>query len=426
MSRVLTIVLAGGKGERLQPLTEHRAKPAVPFGGIYRIIDFTLSNCFHSGLRQIMVLTQYKSQSLARHLRLAWGGDRRNRGEYIEIVPPQQRIDDRWYGGTADAVYHNVHAIEQSEADDVLVLSGDHVYAMDYRPLLEAHQRSEAATTVACAPVPLAEGSSFGVMGIDRDDLIVEFQEKPARPFPMPDDPQRCLASMGVYVFRKSFLLDHLIRNGGDINPRLDFGRHLLPRIIERRQARAYPFRDQATGRNAYWRDVGTVDAYYQSSRDLLKADSPIKLRDRSWPIHSHADSTRPTFLDFSDSGSRNVRHSLLGPGNLITDAFISGSILSSDVQVRDEAEVVDSILFDGVIVGPRACLRNTIVDKNVEIPQAAKIGFDGDWDRAHGFHVTASGITVVPKGFVFPRGRYADRIRSIAVARTSVAVPHV
>lgn len=231
---------------------------------------------------------------------------------------------------------------------------------------------------------------------------------------------------MGVYVFRKKFLLEHLISNGGEVNPRLDFGRHLLPGIIEHQQAKAYPFRDPATGQNAYWRDVGTIDAYYQASRDLLRVDAPIKLCDRSWPIHSHAKSTAPTFLDFSDTSSRNVQNSLLGPGNLITDAFISGSILSSDVQVREEADVVDSILFDGVVVGPGACLRNTIVDKNVEIPRRTKIGFDGEWDRAQGFHVTDSGITVVPKGFTFPPGRRADRIRVDESSRASVQVPIV
>lgn len=410
MSHVLTIVLAGGKGERLQPLTDQRAKPAVPFGGIYRIIDFTLSNCIHSGLRQIMVLTQYKSQSLARHLRRAWGGFNRDWGEFLEVVPPQQRLDERWYEGTADAVYQNIYAIEQTEAENVLILSGDHIYTMDYRHLLAAHQRSGAPATVACVPVPLDEGSGFGVMGIDDDLRVVEFQEKPANPFPMPDDPERCLASMGVYVFRTEFLLEQLT-DDGDPNSRRDFGRNVLPRMIDQRLAHAYPFRDPATGECAYWRDVGTVDAYYQASRDLLDTEPAIKLRDPSWRIHSHVESTVPAFIDVHGRGA-GVHRSIVGPGTQVIDAGIAGSILSADVTVQNEADIVDSILFDGVKVGRGASLRRVIVDKRVEIPAGAKIGFDPEQDRNRGFQVTESGIVVVPKGYSFARERRVTQVR--------------
>lgn len=418
MLRVLTIVLAGGKGERLQPLTAERAKPAVPFGGAFRIIDFTLSNCIHSGLRQILVLTQYKSQSLDRHLRLAWSGFKRAWGEYLEIVPPQQRVDERWYEGTADAVYQNAYAIEQTNADDVLILSGDHIYAMDYRRLLAAHRASKAPATVACVPVPLAEGASFGVMGIDRDQLVVEFQEKPVAPFPLPDAPQHCLASMGVYVFRREFLLEQLLNDEVDADGRRDFGRNILPRIIQRRQVRAYPFRDPDSGEIGYWRDVGTVESYYQASRDLLSPRPPIDLRSRSWQIHSHVASTAPALIDFTAPDRYNVRQSMIGAGTVITDACVSGSILSSDITIRADAEIADSILFDGVTVGRGARLYRTIVDKHVTIAPGVSIGFDPEWDRERGFQVTESGVVVVPKGYKFSCGRCDGRAHAETAAR--------
>ena len=407
MCSVLTMLLAGGKGERLQPLTNQRAKPAVPFGGIYRIIDFTLSNCIHSGLRQIMVLTQYKSQSLQRHLRQAWGGFNREWGEFLDVVPPQQRVDDRWYEGTADAVYQNIYAIEQTDAEYVLILSGDHIYTMDYRELLKDHLARDADVTVACVPVPIEEGSAVGVMGIDERNLIVEFQEKPAQPMPMPHDASQCLASMGVYLFRTRYLLEQLLKDGGASRSRPDFGHNILPEIIARREANAFPFR-KPTGEPQYWRDVGTLDAYYDASRDLLSPSPPIQMRNRSWRIHTQVTTEVPAFLDFSDTRDRGVHCSIIGPGCLVTDAQVSGSILSSEVEVKPGAEVIDSILFDDVTVGHHVCLRNTIVDKHIAIPDGTKIGFDLEEDRERGLTVTESGIVVVPKRYSF-----TDRFRA-------------
>lgn len=406
MAKVLTIILAGGRGERLHPLTETRAKPAVPFGGVYRIIDFTLSNCLHSGLRQILVLTQYKSQSLSRHLRHAWSGFHHAWEGFLEVVPPQQRVDDRWYEGTADAVYHNRDVLEHSQADDVLILSGDHVYAMDYRPLLEAHRRGGSPVTVACVPVPLAEGSAFGVMQIDARLSILAFQEKPASPQSLPDDPQRCLASMGVYVFKRRYLLDLLAKDGGTANPRLDFGRHVLPQAIGSGEVRAYPFLDPQTGLPGYWRDVGTVDAYFQASRELLAAHPPILPQDRAWRVHGHVTSTAPSIVDCREGGGGFVDRSLLGPGSLVRDAYVANSIVSADVEVLEDAEISEAILFEGVSVGAGVRLRRTIVDKGVAIPRGTKVGFDAAWDRARGLHVTDAGVTVVPKGYVFGRER--------------------
>lgn len=406
MSKVLTIVLAGGKGERLQPLTGERAKPAVPFGGAYRIIDFTLSNCVNSGLRQILVMTQYKSQSLQRHLRLAWSGFNREWGEFLDVVPPQQRLGDRWYVGTADAVYQNLYALERADAEHVVILSGDHIYKMDYRELLQDHIASRADATLACVPVPLSEGSAFGVMHVDGRRNVLKFSEKPARPEPMPDDPRHCLASMGVYVFRTNFLLDQLVKDGTDARSRHDFGHSIVPKIIGTHRVRAFPFRDPKTGRSAYWRDVGTLDAYYAASMDLLSERPGIDLYDDSWRFHTYLPPAPPSLVGIADcpetSPNHRLRNVLVSPGDVITSACVRRSILSPNVRIARDADVQDSILLDGVTVGEDCRIRQAIIDKHVALPAGTRIGFDRDEDEARGFTVTESGLVVVPANYEF------------------------
>lgn len=406
MSKILTIVLAGGKGERLQPLTNDRAKPAVPFAGIYRIIDFTLSNCLNSGLRQILVMTQYKSQSLQRHLRLAWGNFNREWGEYLDVVPPQQRRDGGWYSGTADAVYQNLYAVEQSGADHVVILSGDHIYKMDYRELLQDHVANRADMTIACVPVPLKEGSDFGIMRVDENCNVLEFSEKPIRPDPIPGDSRNCLASMGVYVFRTKFLLEQLHQDGKNPRSRHDFGHSIVPNVIGTHQVRAFPFRNQATGESAYWRDVGTLDAYYAASMELLSERPDINLQDDTWRVHTYVPPSAPSLVGFTDcrdsSPNHRLRNVLVSPGSVITSACVRRSILSPRVRIARGADVQDSILLDGVTVGEGCRIRRAIIDKDVVIPEGTSIGFHHDEDDVRGLIVTDSGIVVVPKGFVF------------------------
>lgn len=406
MTQILTIVLAGGKGERLQPLTNDRAKPAVPFAGVYRIIDFTLSNCVNSGLRQILVMTQYKSQSLDRHVRLAWNGFHREWGEFLEIVPPQHRVDQRWYEGTADAVYQNFYALERTKAEHVLILSGDHIYKMDYRPLLQDHIERHMDATIACVPVPLRDGSSFGIMRVDDDCNVLEFQEKPARPDPLPGDPRHCLASMGVYVFRTKFLLEQLCRDGADTRSRHDFGHSIVPSIIGRHRVRAFPFRDPQTGDRAYWRDVGTIDAYYDANMELLSEFRSLNLHDRTWPIHTYVPPAPPASVDVTGrilfSPSCRVRDVLMSPGAIITGANVRRSILSPQVVIERKAEVSDSILLDSVQVGESCRLHRAIIDKQVRIPAGTVIGENHRNDRARGFTVTESGLVIVPKDYSF------------------------
>ena len=288
MRRDLALILAGGKGTRLEPLTRDRAKPAVPFGGSYRIIDFTLSNCLNSGLRRILVLTQYKAASLDRHVNQAWRFLCRELDEYVDVLPPQQRLDEQWYQGTADAVYQNIYTIEKTGAENVLILSGDHIYKMDYSLLMENHRKTGAAVTIGCLPVSIEEGRQFGVMSIDSDQRVVDFQEKPVNPQALPGSPNTCLASMGIYVFQADVLYEELCKDATIRDSSHDFGKDLLPRLINEYRVQAYPFQDKNTGEKSYWRDVGTLDAYYEANMDLVSVDPQLNLYDQSWPIRSY------------------------------------------------------------------------------------------------------------------------------------------
>jgi glucose-1-phosphate adenylyltransferase len=398
---VLALVLAGGKGTRLEPLTRDRAKPAVPFGGAYRIIDFTLSNCINSGLRKVLVLTQYKAASLDRHIHLGWRFLCRELDEFIEILPPQQRIDENWYQGTADAVYQNIYSIEKYRTDLVLILSGDHIYKMDYDDLIQDHLRSGADCTIGCIPIPLAECNQFGIMRIDENNRVVDFQEKPKATEPMPGDRERCLGSMGIYVFNSHFLFDQLCRDATDPGSQHDFGKNIIPGILQSHHIRAYPFRDKNTGRSAYWRDVGTLDAIYEANMDLITVNPELNLYDKSWPIRTYQPQEPPPKFVFAqtDGSPPRMGHaldSMICSGSILSGGAVQRSILGYNVRVNSFATVEDSILFDGVVVGRHAKIRRAIIDKWVHVPEGFEIGYDPEADRRRGFTVTETGITVI------------------------------
>ncbi|MBX3438815.1 MAG: glucose-1-phosphate adenylyltransferase [Planctomycetaceae bacterium] len=403
MRSVLALVLAGGKGSRLEPLTRDRAKPAVPFGGMYRIVDFALSNCINSGLRKILLLTQYKALSLDRHINLAWRFLCRELGEFIDILPPEQRIGEHWYRGTADAVYQNIYSIEHVSAEHILILAGDHIYKMDYSEMFRDHVRTGADATVACIPVPRLAGREFGVMGVDERHRVVRFEEKPESPFPLPGDPELCLASMGVYLFNTKFLFDQLCRDATLPDSGHDFGRDIIPAIIHSHQVRAFPFQDKNTGHSLYWRDVGTLDAYYEANMDLVAVDPELNLYDQSWPIRNYVPPAPPPKFVFAQQHSRNPRvgqalDSMVCPGTIVSGGQVQGSILGPFVRVNSWAHVEESILLEGVNVGRNAQIRRTIIDKGVQIPEGMRVGYDPEQDRARGFIVTESGITVIGK----------------------------
>jgi len=404
VDKTLTIVLAGGAGSRLYPLTADRAKPAVPFGGIYRIIDFTLSNCLHSDLRRILVLTQYKSHSLQKHLRDGWSIFNPEVGEFITTVPAQMRTGEGWYVGTADAINQNRYLLERSSAAYVLVLAGDHVYRMDYVRMLEEHVRRKWDVTVACVPVPLSEARSFGVVEIDEDRLVRQFVEKSDQAPSIPGDPAHALASMGIYVFNLPFLLEILSQEHPDTAPWSDFGRDILPAIVGPRAVGAYRFGVEV-GRvehDGYWRDVGTLDAYYVANMDLLNPIPPLNLYQENWPIRTYHGQYPPARNVPSSSGELgSVKNALLAGGDVLIGAQITHSIFSPDVWVDSGAVVEDSILFERVRVGADARLRRCIIDKDVQIPPKATIGWDLETDRRR-FTLSEGGVVVVPKGYRF------------------------
>ena len=398
---VLTIVLAGGRGTRLEPLTRDRAKPAVPFGGIYRIIDFALSNCLNSDLRKILVLTQYKAISLNRHIDQGWKFLCRELDEYIEVIPPQQRITEHWYQGTADAIYQNVYTIEKAAPRDTLILPGDHIYKMNYAEMIGFHRDNKADLTIACQPVPLAQANEFGVMQVDDASRVVGFQEKPQNPQPMPDHADLALASMGIYVFRTDVMYELLFQDAAkkDLS-RHDFGRDIIPPMLGDSRVFAYPFRDENRKQAAYWRDVGTLDAYYQASMDLIAVDPILNLYDRDWPIHTHQPAYPPPKFVHTDPDRRGAAfNSIVCQGAIVSGGQVFRSILSPGVRIHSYALVEDSILFDGVEVGRHARIRRAIVDKDVNVPAGFEIGWNHEADVARGFTVSEEGLTVVAKG---------------------------
>jgi glucose-1-phosphate adenylyltransferase len=402
--KTLSIIMAGGIGTRLHPLTADRAKPAVPFGGKYRIIDFTLTNCLHSKLRRVLVLTQYKSQSLQKHLLDGWAIFSSEISEYIMLVPPQMRTGESWYVGTADAIFQNMYLIERSDPRYVLILSGDHIYRMDYAAMLQFHHNQQAELTVACMQVPLASASAFGVMSVDHDQRISEFHEKPQQPQPMPGNPHSALVSMGIYVFNRELLCHALQADHDLVSSSHDFGKDIIPKLIQTHKVCAYRFGGEA-GRvtpDQYWRDVGTIDSYYAANMDLLDPVPPMNLYQRDWPIRTYHEQNPPARMVRGASGHEGqLVNSLISSGSVICGGNVRHSILFPQVQVHEHAVVEDSILFSGVSVGAGVQLRRCIVDKNVHIPPGERIGFDAAADAAR-FTRSESGITVIPKGYRF------------------------
>ncbi|GAA0412911.1 glucose-1-phosphate adenylyltransferase [Cocleimonas flava] len=396
------ILLAGGKGSRLQPLTTDRAKPGVPFGGKYRIIDFTLSNCLHSGIRRVLVLTQYKSHSLQLHLCDAWSIFNPGLGEYITAVPPQMRTGDSWYKGTADAIYQNICLLESSGAKKVVILSGDHIYRMDYGAMLEHHNEFEADLSVACMQVPIDEASAFGIMTINEQSQVIQFEEKPENPACMPNQTEFALASMGIYIFNIDTLVDALSKD--NLNPLSshDFGKDILPLLIKSHNVVGYEF-GGSEGRvtpDRYWRDVGTIDSYFDANMDLLSPQPPLNLYQKSWPIRTYHGQHPPArIITAHDNEQGKIKNAIIGSGSMVIDATIIKSILSANVRVNENAHIESSIIFDHVQIGAGAKLRDCIVDKHVQIPERMIIGYDKEED-AKRFTLSKNGIVVVPKGF--------------------------
>lgn len=398
---VLSFVLAGGRGNRLDLLTEVRSKPSVPFGGKYRIIDFTLSNCINSDLRRIAVLTQYKSSSLAKHIRLGWSPNLSPVfDEFLVTVPPQQKVDDRWYVGTADALHQNLDVIRENHPRFVLILSGDHIYKMDYRPLLASHVRHAADLTVVTLPVQRLQASAFGVIAADMEDAIIDFEEKPIDPRPIPGDADHSLVSMGVYCFTTDALLEVLEEDAADPLSSHDFGHDILPRMVGRRRIFSYPFRDPRTGEPGYWRDVGTVEAYYEANMDLVSVSPQLNLYDPFWRIHTHQEDCPPAKFVFADEGERAgvALDSMVSGGCIISGGRVVRSILSSRVRINSYAEVRESLLLGDNDVGRHCRIRRAIVDRYVNLPANTVIGYDDEEDRRR-FRVVEGGICLVTAG---------------------------
>jgi len=398
---VLAIVLAGGRGARLEPLTRDRAKPAVPFGGIYRIIDFTLSNCINSDLRKILVLTQYKAVSLNRHIDQGWKFLSRELDEYVEVIPPQQRIADQWYQGTADAIYQNVYTIEKAAPRDTLILAGDHIYKMNYADMIAFHRDRRADLTIACFPMPRSESRELGVLVVDEEGKVRGFIEKSPDAPTMPGHPEKVLASMGIYAFATDVMYERLFRDAArKESSRHDFGHDIIPDMLAEARVFAYPFRDENRKKEgAYWRDVGTLDAYYQTSMDLIQVDPILNLYDRDWPIHTYQPPMPPPKFVHNDGDRRGAAYnSIVCQGAIISGGQVFRSILSPEVRINSFAHVEDSILFDGVEIGRHARVRKAIIDKEVKVPPHFEVGFNREADLARGFAVTEGGLTIVAK----------------------------
>jgi glucose-1-phosphate adenylyltransferase len=399
----LALVLAGGRGSRLHELTQWRAKPALYFGGKYRIIDFPLSNCINSGIRNVGVLTQYKSHSLVRHLVRGWSHFKKELGEGIEILPASQRYSNQWYLGTADAIWQNMDIIRAERPEYVLVLSGDHVYKMDYGELLAEHFESGADMTVSCLEVSTEEAAGrFGVIEVDSSGRIVGFEEKPAKPATMPGDPTKVLASMGNYVFNTDFLFDALNRDALDSQSSHDFGHDLIPRLINLGHVQASSFRSNIPGQPAYWRDVGTLDSYWEANMELVDTTPRLDLYDFSWPLWTYQEQSPPAKFVFDDDDRRGMAvDSMVSGGCIISGSQVKRSVLFSNVRLNSYSSVKDSLILPEVKVGRKAKLRKCIIDRSCEIPEGIEIGVDHDHDRERGFRVTEGGVVLVTRGML-------------------------
>lgn len=400
MENVLAILLAGGVGERLHPLTKDIAKPAVPFGGVYRIIDFTLSNCINSDVRRIFILTQYKALELTRHIRDGWNILSPELGEYIEVVPPMQRVSEGWYQGTADAVFQNFQSIEAERPSSVLILAGDHIYKMDYGEMIEWHQASGADVTLASIQVPPEDATRFGVLDIAEDFTVTGFEEKPQHGKPVPSrfDPAMVSASMGIYVFKTDVLLRVLHEDAEDGASSHDFGKNIIPKMLGHARVVAYDFRDMNAKQSRYWRDVGTLDAYYEANMDLVAVTPEFNLYDTRWPIRTKMSQQPPAKFVFAQEGRRMglAVDSVVSAGCIVSGGRIMHSVLSPGVRVNSYCEIEYSILLPGAEVGRYSRIRRAIINTGVKIPDSSVIGMDPEVDRANGYTVTEGGITVV------------------------------
>lgn len=398
MKGVLAVLLAGGAGERLHPLTRNRAKPAVPFGGIYRIIDFTLSNCLNSKCYLIQVLVQYKSLSLARHIRSAWNVVHTELGEFIEVIPPQQRVSDSWYLGTADAIFQNLYSIERENPKEVLILSGDHIYKMDYQKMAAFHRDCGADLTVAAIETPIAEGSRFGIIEVDSTSRIVGFEEKPENPKPIGSHPELTFASMGVYLFNTDVLKKVVIEDSERPTSH-DFGKDIIPRMVATHKVCAYNFIDENKKQAKYWRDIGTLDAYWAANMDLVEVDPQFNLYDKEWPMRTFMPMVPPAKFVFAQEGRRFgvAVDSIVSPGCIVSGGIAKRCVLAPEVRIHSYSHVEESILMDGASVGRHAHIRRVIVEKDVHIPEHAVVGYDLRED-AKRFRVTPGGIVVVER----------------------------
>jgi glucose-1-phosphate adenylyltransferase len=393
----LVIVLAGGAGERLYPLTKERAKPAVYFGGPYRIIDFALSNCLNSGLRRIFIATQYKSLSLNRHIRMGWSIVSEELGEFVEILPPQKRVSEHWYQGTADAVYQNLYSIMRENPRYLVVLSGDHVYKMDYSRMLRLHQERKAVVTLATIEIPIAEANRFGIIVVDESERVTGFQEKPKQnPPAIPGTPEFALASMGVYIFDTDVLV-HALEADANQATNHDFGKDIIPALIHQVPVYSYRFYDENKKAAKYWRDIGTLDAYFEANMDLCQVNPEFNLYDPEWPLRTYQPQAPPAKFVFAETGSRcgQALDSVISPGCIVSGSTITGSVLCPNVRVHSFSQIDECILMPGVRVGRHARIRRAIIDRDVLIPRGALIGYKIDEDRRR-HTVTDSGIVVV------------------------------
>jgi glucose-1-phosphate adenylyltransferase len=392
----MAMIMAGGRGSRLEDLTAIRAKPATPFGGKFRIIDFPLSNCVNSGIRQIFVLTQYKAHSLIQHIHRGWGYLRGEFGEFIQIIPAQQQMGEHWYQGTADCIYQNINEIREHSPEHVLILAGDHIYKMDYGPMIASHTKNNADITVGVIQVPLHEATGFGVMTIDESNQVTRFDEKPVNPQPVPGNPDAAMASMGIYVFNREFLIDILQKDAANENSSRDFGHDIIPGAIEKHRVFAYPFHDVKTRAQSYWRDVGTVDAYFRANLELVYIHPELNLYDSDWPIWTYQEQLPPAKFVLDDSGRIGMAtNSMVSGGCIVSGAYVKQSLLFSSVTVDEGSEIIQAVVLPQVKIGKHCRITRAIIDKRCVIPDGTIIGEDHSED-AKRFKVTDEGVVLV------------------------------
>jgi glucose-1-phosphate adenylyltransferase len=395
-SGALAMIMAGGRGERLRGLTEHRCKPATPFGGKFRIVDFVLSNCVNSGIRQICLLTQYKGQSLIQHVQRGWSYLRGEFGEFIDVIPAQQQVGKYWYRGTADSVYQNLDVIRQHRPKHVLVLAGDHIYKMDYGPMIAYHVEKGADITVGVVEVPIVEAREFGVLSVTEWNRVTKFSEKPQDPEPMPGRSDVALASMGIYVFNTQLIERLLSEDATDDSSQHDFGKNIIPKAIENMQVFAYPFRNVKTRAQNYWRDVGTVDAFYEANIELVYVAPELNVYDEEWPIWTYQVQQPPAKFVLDEDGRRGMAvNSVISGGSIISGAVVRESLLFSNVRVDERSTIERSVIMPSVRIGKNCTIRRAIIDEHCEIPDGMQIGVDIEQDRAR-FDVTPKGVILV------------------------------